>query len=277
MNSKLIVYPTDFSACAKNAMAYAIAMAKVIEGKIKIIHAIEIGGIASTEVNPSVLVDTFNELEEQAEEKLEKLKKEIESFGLECDYDIIPVKTLFIKDYIEKENPIMIVMGTIGNNGLENKIFGSLASQFIRNTKSMVLTIPREAKFNDLSEVVFASNFHTKDMSCLEFIKKIVTYYKAKLSVVHICEDINNVELERKYLLSMENEASKTIGIKTLHSELLYSENAEDELLEFLENTKPDMLAMVSRKRNFIERIFDKSLAKKMVNYTNTPVLVFPS
>ena len=277
MNSKLIVYPTDFSDCAKNAMAYAIAMAKVIKGKIKIIHALEIGGMAASEVNPNVLVDSLKELEEQAEKKLENLKKEIESFGLECDYDIIPIQSLFLKDYIEKIVPTIIVMGTIGNNGFDNKIFGSLASQIIRNTKSMVLAIPKKAKFNDLSEVVFASNFHAKDKSCLEFIKKIVTYYKAKLSIVHICEDINNVEQERKYLLKLENDASKTISIKNLHFELLYGEDVEDKLLELLESSKPDMLALITRKRNFIERIFDKSLSKKMINHTNTPVLVFPS
>lgn len=277
MNSKLIIYPTDFSDCARNALPYAIAMGRARKCKIKIVHAIEIVAIAAAEENPNIQINTIRLLEEQAEKKLLKLKVEIESFGLECDYHIIQGRTLFLKDYMEEINPLMIVMGTVGNNNLENKIFGSLASQTIRNSKSIVLAVPEKAKFNNLSRIVFATDFHTKDKTCIEFIKKITTYYKAKLSVIHICDDINNVKQERINLLKLESDISKSISTKNLNFELLYGEDVDDKLLEFLEKENADMFALITRKRNFIERIFDKSLSKKMINHTNTPVLVFPS
>ena len=277
MNSKLIVYPTDFSDCAKNALAYAIAMSKALSCKIRIVHAIEISGIATSEENPNIIIETIKVLEEYAEQKLEKLKKEIESFDLECDYDILKGRTLFLKEYMENISPLMIVMGTIGKNNLENKIFGSLAAQTIRNAKSIVLAIPEKAKFIDLSKIVFATNFHTKDKTSIEFIKIIRTYYKAKLSIIHICEDINNVKQERHNLLKLEQEISKNISSKNLEYDLLYGDDVDDKLLEFLEKTETDLLALITRKRNFIECIFHKSLSKKMVNHTSTPVLVFPS
>jgi len=275
VNSKLIVYPTDFSDCAKNALAYVIAMGKALKCKIKIVHAIEMGGIATSEENPNILLETITVLEEYAEQMLERLKKEIVSFGLECDYDILQGRTLFLKDYMQNLNPLMIVMGTIGKNNLENKIFGSLAAQTIRNPKSIVLAIPEKAKFNNLSEIVFATDYHINDKTSIELIKKITTYFKARLRVIHICEDINSVKQDRHNLLKLENEISKSISSKNLHFELLFGEDPEDKLLEFLEKSKPDMLCLITRQRNFIERIFDRSLAKKMVNHTNIPVLVF--
>lgn len=277
MNSKLIVYPTDFSDCAKNAMAYAIAMGKALSCKIRIVHAVEIDSLASAEENPDILINTIRLLEEQAEKKVVKLKEEIESFGLECNYDIVQGRTLFLKEYMENINPLMIVMGTIGKNSFENKIFGSLAAQTIRNPKSIVLAIPQKAKFNNLSEIVFATDYHIKDKTCIEFIKKITNHYGSGLRVIHISENFNNLEQERNFLIQLVEEITKVISIRNLHFELLYGEDAEDELLELLESSKPDMLALITRKRNFIERIFDKSLSKKMVNHTNTPVLVFPS
>lgn len=60
MNSKLIVYPTDFSDCAKNALAYVIAMGKALKCKIKIVHGIEIAGIAISEENPSIFLFSYN-------------------------------------------------------------------------------------------------------------------------------------------------------------------------------------------------------------------------
>lgn len=277
MNSKLIVYPTDFSDCAKNALAYAMAMAKVLDCKIKIVHAIEISGITTAEENPSVILETTKILEEFAEQNLEKIKKEIESFGLECDYDIVQGRTLFLKSYMENFNPLMIVMGTIGKNNLENKLFGSLAAQTIKNSKAIVLAVPEKAKFNNLPQIVFATNFHSKDKTAIEFIKKITTYYNARLSIIHICEDINNVEKERLHLLKLKYEISKSISFKNLYFELLYGDDVDDKLLKFLEKKKTDLFALITRKRNVIERIFGRSLSKKMINHTNTPVLIFPS
>ncbi|MDG1729491.1 MAG: universal stress protein [Algibacter sp.] len=275
MKSKLIVYPTDFSDCAKNALAYVIAMGKALKCKIKIVHAIEIGGIATSEENPNILLDTITILEEYAEQMLKKLKKEIESFGLECDYDILQGRTLFLKDYMENINPLMIVMGTIGKNNLENKIFGSLAAQTIRNPKSIVLAIPEKAKFNNLSEIVFATDYHIKDKTCIEFITKITKYYKSRLKVIHISTLEEDLEEKQNFISKLESQISHVVSNQKLHFELLYGEDAEDKLLEFLEKSKPDMLCLITRKRSFIERIFDRSLAKKMVNHTNIPVLVF--
>lgn len=277
MNSKLIVYPTDFSDCAKNALAYTIAMGKALSCKIKIVHAIEISGIATSEDNPNIILETIKALNEYAEQKLERLNQDIESFGLECDYDILQGRSLFLKDYLEHINPLLIVMGTVGKNNFENKLFGSQTAHTIRNSKSIVLAIPEKAKFNNISHIVFASNFHAKDKTAIAFIKKITAYFKARLGIIHICEDINNVEQERHQLLKLEHEISKSITSRNLDFELLYGEEAEHELLKLLDQSKPDILALITRKRNFIERIFDKSLSKKMVNHTNIPVLVFPS
>ncbi|MBC8755019.1 universal stress protein [Kordia sp. YSTF-M3] len=275
MKSKLIIYPTDFSDCAKNAMNYAIAMGKVLTCKIKIVHALEIGSLASTEENPMMLFDIITQLEEQAEKKLKKLKEEIETFGLEAEYDIVQGRTLFLKEYMEKLDPIMIVMGTIGKNGLENRIFGSFASQTIHNPTSIVLAIPQKAKFNNLAEIVFATDFHTKDKTCIEFIKKIRKYYRSNLRVIHISEKFEDLEQEREKISQLETEVTKVNSSQNIHFELIYGENVKNKLIALLESSKPDMLALITRKRNFIERFFSKSISKKMVNYSNVPILVF--
>ncbi|WP_242084929.1 universal stress protein [Aestuariivivens sediminis] len=276
MNSNLIVYPTDFSICAKNAMAYVIAMAKALKCKIKIVHFVDVGSEAETEESPKLLLERTKILETLAEEKLLKLRAEIEDFNLECDYEIIQRNTFFLKDYLENLEPLMIVMGTVGKNNFENKLFGSLASKVIRNTESIVLVVPEKAIFNDISKIVFASDFHSKDATHIEFMRKITKYYAANLRVIHICENSANIEEEKSFLSKLEKETSKIISSRNLNFELLVGDNKDEKLLFYIENVNPDILGLVTRKRNFIERIFNKSLSKKMVNHTNTPVLVFP-
>jgi nucleotide-binding universal stress UspA family protein len=275
MKSKLIIYPTDFSDCAENAMAYVIAMGKVLHCKIKIIHAVEIGSLAAAEEHTDILLNSIQLLEDESKKKLKQLKKEIENFGLECDYDIVQGRTLFLKDYMENLNPLMIVMGTIGKNRLENKIFGSFTAKTIHNPKSIVLAIPEKAEFNNLSKIVFATDFHLKDKTCLEFIKKIRTHYDAYLRVIHVSDNFPDLKQEQEKFSQLETEITKVISNKNINFELLYGDNVEDKLLELIEVSKPDMLALITRKRYFIERVFDRSLSKKMVNHVNVPVLVF--
>ncbi|MDG1729492.1 MAG: universal stress protein [Algibacter sp.] len=277
MKSKLIVYPTDFSYCSKNAMPYVIAMGKALKSKIRIVHSMEMASLGSAKNNPIAvaLLEKITLIEEEAERKLIKLKNEIQICGLECEYDIIQGRTLFLKEYMEDINPLMIVMGTIGKSGLENKIFGSQTSKIIRNTKSIVLVVPEKAKFNNLSQIVFATDYHTKDKTCIEFITKITKYYEASLEVIHICEPHENLKEKQNFLLKLKDEISQVFSNQKLYLKLLNADDPEDKLLEFLENANPDMLCLITRKRNFIERLFDKSMAKKMVNHTNTPVLVF--
>lgn len=274
MNSKLIVYPTDFSDCAKNALAYVIAMGKALQCKIKILHAIEIGSLVAFEENTDILLNSIQFLEEQAETELTVLKEEIETFGLECEYEIVQGRTLFLKDYMENLDPLMIVMGTIGKHGLENKIFGSFAAQTIRNPKSMVLAIPEKATFNNLSKIVFATDFHIKDNIGLEFIKNIGKYYDSELSVIHISENYKELKQEREKFARLEADITKVISNRHIRFEFLYADDVKDKLLEYLERSRPDMLALITRKRNLIERVFDKSLSKKMVNQVHVPILI---
>ena len=275
MNSKLIVYPTDFSDCAKNAMAYVIAMGKALKCKIRIVHAVEIGSLTAAEENPDILLNTINVLKGEAEKKLLTLKEEIETFGLKCEYDIVQGRTLFLKEYMENLDPLMIVMGTIGKNGLENKIFGSFTAQTIRNPKSIVLAIPQKAAFNTIAEIVFATDFHIKDKTCLEFIKKITKYHDANLRVIHVSDNFPDLKQEKEKFSQLEAEITQVIRSRNIRFELLYGDDVADELAELLESSKPDMLALITRKRNFIERIFDKSLSKKKINNTKVPVLIF--
>ena len=256
-------------------MAYVRAMGKALKCNIRIVHAVEISSLAAAEENPDILLDSINVLVQQAEKKLVLLKKEIEAFELDCEYDIVKGRTLFLKEYMESLNPLMIVMGTIGKNGLENKIFGSFTAQTIRNPKSIVLAIPQKAKFNRLSDIVFATDFHKKDINYLEFLKKITEYYASNLRVIHISENSENVKQKQDKISQLEAEMTKVISPENLHFELLYSDDIENKLLELLESYQPDMLALITRNRNFIERIFDKSLSIKMVNHTHIPVLVF--
>lgn len=277
MASNLIIYPTDFSACAENAMPYAIAMAKVMKCNIKIVHSLDIGTVVYEE-NPSVLLLELEELGRIAERKMRRLKKNIEGYKISCESEVIQGN--LTSWLLDNDNPTIdyfIVMGTVGSDDFENKIMGSLASKIIKKTNFPVLVVPRKAQYDNFEKIIFGSNYHKKDFNHLNFLMKITKYFNASLEIVHVFdEEFEDLANDQKVIFSnFKAEVSKKFNYKNLKFTLINSENIEERLSLLLEESNPDLFALISRKRNFIERVFDKSLAKQMAYMENTPILVF--
>ena len=54
---RLIIYPTDFSACAENALTFAIEIAQKMNCNLKAVHAINVAGISASEATPMRVLD----------------------------------------------------------------------------------------------------------------------------------------------------------------------------------------------------------------------------
>ncbi|HEX8948383.1 MAG TPA: universal stress protein [Dissulfurispiraceae bacterium] len=140
---KRILFPTDFSEGALNALPYALDMAKSCGAKLHLLHVVYDIANASGLYVPHVSVDEmYRELERNAQ-------KELERFGLEelrgmqnVEYSIlrgIPYEEIL---RFVKENEVdMIVLGTHGRKGLDRFLFGSTAEKVVRYSPCPVLTV----------------------------------------------------------------------------------------------------------------------------------------
>lgn len=143
MQIKKILFPTDFSEGAKNAIPYAVDMAKTYGAKLYLLHVIYDIATASGLHIPHTSVDQmYSELQATAQ-------KELERFGLrereglkDVEYSItrgVPYEEIlkFVKD----NNINLIVIGTHGRKGLDRVLFGSTAERVVRNSSCPVLTV----------------------------------------------------------------------------------------------------------------------------------------
>ncbi len=143
MKIKKILFPTDFTEGSKNALPYAVDMAKTYGAKLYLMHVIYDIATASGLHVPHASVDQmYSELQETA-------KKELERFGLrdreglkDVEFSInrgVPYEEIlkFAKD----NNIDLIVIGTHGRKGLDRVLFGSTAERVVRNSSCPVMTV----------------------------------------------------------------------------------------------------------------------------------------
>ena len=126
-----ILVPTDFSKNAKNALDYAIVLAKKESAKIILVHAFHVLYI-TPDLPVEFLADEIDIVETTANKQLKVLSEKVKSENLECE---IINKQDFILDLIldvtKIKKPNLIVMGTKGASGLEEVFMGSNTAKII--------------------------------------------------------------------------------------------------------------------------------------------------
>ena len=143
MEIKKILFPTDFSEGAMNALPYAVDLAKSYGAQLYLMHVIYDIATASGLYVPHISVgEMYKELEASAQ-------KELERFGMDLRTGLKDVQSILRKGvpyeeilkYSQEEAIDLIVIGTHGRKGIDRVLFGSTAERVVRNSLCPVLTV----------------------------------------------------------------------------------------------------------------------------------------
>jgi nucleotide-binding universal stress UspA family protein len=142
-----ILFPTDFSEAANNALLIAISIAKTERANLHLLHVIVPKcSHASVDRRPEV----WQELEQQNKKGLKKL-----AIALEKQYKITVNSHTAISDihaaesieqYAGKLNAGLIIMGTHGLSGTRDFFMGSNTYTVMKNVSCPVLAVPEHYK-----------------------------------------------------------------------------------------------------------------------------------
>jgi len=272
----LIVYPTDFSRCAENALTFAVPLAKVLNCTLKVVHYIDFIGISDTEAHYRSVLEEIGKIEREASIKLKKLQRQVEKQEVKCEFQVIKGRNISEHtEFLEELDPRFVVMGTTGSGSFENKVMGSLTYKVIKHTYLPVLAIPEKATFQGIRKIVFATDYENKDLDSIGSLAEIAKHFNAAIEVVHICEDPDYDKSEQVFFDDYRKFISKRTDYQNIDFKLLHWKNVEERLAIFLNDSQADLLAMITRKRNFFDRLFHGSLAKKMIYHTHIPLFVY--
>jgi len=272
-----IIYPTDFSKSSNNALLYAVNMAKAIKSKLIIIHSIELNEAIVSTGNQEIINKKLEHLEKQSK------KQFLAMWNFACKRGVL-VETYLVKGDIQKllpkfildRDPMLVVMGTTGASTLENKLMGSVTAKVLRNTSSPMLVVPEKEPWRGLKKITFAFNYEESDIANLNLLMKIADYYNGQINITHVLSkgkiDDSN-ELNR--FLKFKSKVTKAATYSKLNFDLRYSDNVMEGINSALLESESDLLAIVTRKRNIIERLLEKGVAQEVLYHSQTPIIIF--
>jgi len=265
---KQIIVPTDFSQGAWNALIYATNLGEALGVR----DILVLNSYIAPHSGASTLVSIDRIMQQDSENGLEEWAAKIKNSGLSTKFNfhtksvhanLVEALSSQVTDY----NETMIVMGSLGETGKVEKLFGSNASNVALDVNCPLVVVPPNSQYTNLRDIVLGSDFDLLGENNLKILKQIDDLDPStNLKIVHV---------------TGKDEAQNTpsnLGIdqKLLPHSLLDipGDNIGDALDTYVSSNQTDLLVLVKRKKGFFGSFFGSSVTKKMTLMGHVPLLI---
>lgn len=266
---KKILCPTDFSETAQNAIAYAAKFAKASDSMLTLLNV--------QPANSPALVAERELVMNAVGQRLEELSREVRQFfKISCETDVIQSPSLLSDAIAQRaEHYNLIIMGSHGVENLMEFFTGSNTYHAIRKSQIPVLLIPPDSTFREITNIVFAYNYLAERKLPLKQLQPWIKALQCELTILEVNEEAisQDVVEEMKELQFIISEQWKDEGIN-INFDSIRSTDIAPSINSYIHRNESDVLALCTTHRNFIERLFHKSVIKVISEIANYPVLV---
>lgn len=183
-----------------------------------------------------------------------------------------------ITAYSEESKPSLIVMGTRGKDRKEQELIGSVTAEIIERNDVPTLAIPEDVEWGkNLStlNIAYATNFDQKDLVAFQSMIDLFANVTLRVFMVHINQKEDSWD-EIK-LAGIKDYFKKHYPEVEIEYSLLQDNDVLKALDEYVKEKHIDVISLNTRKRNLLTRIFNPSIARKMIFHARTPMLIFHS
>lgn len=285
-----ILVPVDFTVHSENAAQYALHIAGQLKSDIKLVNAyLDPMGTPQAYLESytyqlnidSVIREVEQETHKSLEAIVNRLKKSLKEQGIKgvgISFDLFKGAAVdVILSEIEDYKPGMIIIGSRGNELEGIRTFGSVTGHLIQKSSVPVLAVPKDfdsKHFKSPKRVLYATNFDDTDFAALRRLVAFVKPFNAKIYCVHAALEESNL-IDEVQLRKMRQYLYDSMGNYNIECGLLETMDIQTGIEDFIEDQNIDVLAVTTRKRNMLTRMFKRSLTRKFLFHSHIPLLVF--
>lgn len=260
-----IIVPTDFSAAADHATAYAAQLATELQTNVLLLHVYQMP-VPMTDY--PVLMVTHDDIKKGVDEGLQRAREEAEKshagVQFETESRLGDVATE-VEEACKERNPFALVVGTKDLSGFERFLFGDTTASLIRNSSYPVIAVPEDSRAGTPKNIVLATDLLNIDEMPAAKIAAIAKSLNAALHVVHV--DTKNEEAgSPESLLQKLNEVNASF-----HT--VQEDDVTEGIRHYVEQNNVDLVLVLPHKHNLYERLFFKGHTQGILQSVPVPVM----
>lgn len=288
---KKILFPTDFSTCARQAAAHVAHLAQKFSAEVHMIHAVVLFR--------EEMQGPFPGAEELAVKLEEEAARRMEKHGGMSAVDRKHLKTAQIRSispaeailrYSSEKEMDLIVMGTHGRRGIEHLLLGSVTEEVVRQAPCPVFTIretrkPRE--IHDIKKILVPVDFSQYAQKALANAKALAKIYGAELQLLHVIENVLHPafyaggqgslinlapDVRERAGAAMAEMLEKAPGGNIKGKTFVVDGKPSREIITFAEKNHSDMIVIATHGLTGIEHFLLGSTTEQVVRRAPCPV-----
>ncbi|RYY22320.1 MAG: universal stress protein, partial [Chitinophagaceae bacterium] len=261
---KKFLVPTDFSDTSKNAARFAVQATSDIPGAVVVLYHVYDKITGGSDGTP--LHDSDSDKQIVLRTALQSLKDDLAGISsVAIEYDAEEGGSLIdtMKKYVRHNAIDMIIMGITGATRLEQIFMGSNSLNMVREAVCPVIIVPPNAKYNQIKNVLFASDFKNVDSTTPKAqLKAVLDVFKPDLHIVNV-DDEHYVELTEEYKVQ-RNKLEKMFADYNPQFYFIRFYDFLDAISSFTADKNIDLILTVPRKHGFLTNLFKTSHTKKL-------------
>jgi nucleotide-binding universal stress UspA family protein len=210
-----------------------------------------------------------------AERDLEKLAREaMRNLTTDRPLQFSVVRGADFSTELQKETQRLkihlVVMGTKGATGFKKAVVGSNTTSVIQMSEVPVLAVPDDAKFSGFKDIIYACDLQNAEKE-LRTLQTYASRFGSTIHLVHVEANGDRVDEIEEQLAAM----LKRLKLKNVCAVVLVDRDVEGAIDQYIGVNKADLLAMFTHKVSFYEKLFDKSMTRKVAFHSLVPLLAF--
>ncbi len=252
---KKILVPIDYSTYSDNAVRHAIEIARKIHADIHLFHVMEAHSpdLQSyiQQLDPSNLPTITSSIETGS------VMQVIDKLTAEAHFDIV-------------------VMGLAGAGKLNRFFLGSNSRKVIEQAKIPVLLVPKEAVYEPLKKIAFATDLSESDLNSIYAIARLFCLFDPEILLVHVDNQLSDFHDPHTPANLFLNRVTCKLNYSKIYYRHIIASSVEDGLKWVSENGQIDVISMIHRHSSIFARLLDGSCTLKLSDTLHIPLLVMP-
>lgn len=289
----IMLVPTDFTPLSLTAAKLAMQLAAKLKWEIEFINAF----ISPANRDTVQLSDAYDyeladiaatrQLQGESEAHMKRFTTKIMEAIKSGEVPAVKFTTRIcegipeevILEYTRQEKPQMVVMGTRQANKKGEELIGSVTAEVLDSCRIPAFTIPENADlqfFSTLHNVAFFCNLDQEDMLALDSLYRMFPALNLNVTLIDIPSKrfrSGQTDKARANLLDycrMHYEGYE-FSVRTIEPKSL-----SDEFRKLEHDIPFQMLCMPNKRKNVIARVFNPSLAHRILFSADIPMMVIP-
>ena len=287
---RTVLLPVDFSKYTLKSVKLGMEYARRSRGRVVLLHSyinerrtLSLPFGSDRYESPE---DDFKDIKKDAHRRMDVFTQLIQEKIKAGELPKVKIETKVtegipeeqILHFAKKYDVSLIVMGTSGTNRRRQNLIGNVAGEVMDACKFPIFTVPigmPDIGLADITRVVFFSNLIQQDMMSLDRFARLFNMRGVEVTIIPVI-DKKDRRLVDQSLQQLAQYCREHYPECTFKTKRIAAKTFVESFGQFAQDEGIQLIAVPNKKSSIFSRLFNPSIAHRVLFQTDTPMLVVP-